>query len=487
MKHTFLFRKSDLGRIGGALIVGFSLFLQAQETLLEQDSAPAVFPRDIVVFGKDFVLKTNEVSRDVVVIYGNAKIDGTVKGNLVTVFGSAQVNGSVENDVVVVLGSAALNSGSVIERDTIVVGGSMNLDPGARVGGDRREFVLKDVFGGLFPDMHWLGDWFKQGFLRARPLPPQLSWVWALLGVYALISFLAAVLFARPVQACVSVLEAQPTGSFFVGVLSLILFGPVVLLLMVSVAGILAVPFMVMAMLAAVFFGNLSIYCSTGQQIGRQFNLAGLRQPALSFLLGLGIFVVLYMVPILGFMVLGIATVWGLGAVLMAIFANFRHERGPAPSVATTFPTTPMPPSADAQALLPAAPPIPSSAELVSLARVGFWRRLWATILDFVLLALLIPLTGPVFILLWTAYHVTLWTWKGTTIGGIVAGIKIVRTDGQPLNFAVALVRSLSSFFSGVVLFFGFFWAGWDREKQSWHDKIAGTVVVKVPKGMALI
>ena len=66
-------------------------------------------------------------------------------------------------------------------------------------------------------------------------------------------------------------------------------------------------------------------------------------------------------------------------------------------------------------------------------------------------------------------------------------GIKVVRLNGAPVNFAVALVRSLSSFFSALVLFLGFFWAGWDREKQAWHDKIAGTLVVRVPKGMSLI
>jgi len=33
-----------------------------------------------------------------------------------------------------------------------------------------------------------------------------------------------------------------------------------------------------------------------------------------------------------------------------------------------------------------------------------------------------------------------------------------------------------------VVLGLGFFWAGWSREKQSWHDKIADTIIVKLPK-----
>jgi uncharacterized RDD family membrane protein YckC len=44
-----------------------------------------------------------------------------------------------------------------------------------------------------------------------------------------------------------------------------------------------------------------------------------------------------------------------------------------------------------------------------------------------------------------------------------------------------------ASFFSAAGLCLGFFWAGWDRQKQSWHDKIASTVVVRVPKGASLI
>jgi uncharacterized RDD family membrane protein YckC len=128
-----------------------------------------------------------------------------------------------------------------------------------------------------------------------------------------------------------------------------------------------------------------------------------------------------------------------------------------------------------------------SASEAALLPHVGFWRRLLATILDFVLLCLLIPLTGPLFLIIWAAYHVVMWSWIGTTIGGIVMRIKIVRLDGQPIDFAVALVRSLSSFFSAFALFLGFFWAGWDRERQAWHDKIAGTFVVRIPKGVPLV
>ncbi|MFO1496860.1 MAG: RDD family protein [Verrucomicrobiota bacterium] len=134
------------------------------------------------------------------------------------------------------------------------------------------------------------------------------------------------------------------------------------------------------------------------------------------------------------------------------------------------------------------APPVAIPSDAALLPRVGFWRRFCATMLDFLLVGgLTIHLVGPLFLALWPAYFIAMWAWKGSTIGGIIMRIKVVRVDGQPVDFAVALVRSLSSFFSAFVLFLGFFWAGWDRERQAWHDKIAGTIVVKVPPGVPVI
>jgi uncharacterized RDD family membrane protein YckC len=37
------------------------------------------------------------------------------------------------------------------------------------------------------------------------------------------------------------------------------------------------------------------------------------------------------------------------------------------------------------------------------------------------------------------------------------------------------------------VLFLGFFWILWDKDQQGWHDKIAGTVVVRLPKALPLV
>ena len=44
-------------------------------------------------------------------------------------------------------------------------------------------------------------------------------------------------------------------------------------------------------------------------------------------------------------------------------------------------------------------------------------------------------------------------------------------------------MRALGCFLSLAVVGLGFIWIAFDGAHQAWHDKIAGTVVVRVPKG----
>jgi uncharacterized RDD family membrane protein YckC len=84
-------------------------------------------------------------------------------------------------------------------------------------------------------------------------------------------------------------------------------------------------------------------------------------------------------------------------------------------------------------------------------------------------------------------YGAIMWKLKGTTIGGIVCGLKVVRVDNRELDWPTAVVRALACFLSLAVAGLGFIWIAIDDERQSWHDKIAGTAVVVVPKGVSLV
>ena len=67
---------------------------------------------------------------------------------------------------------------------------------------------------------------------------------------------------------------------------------------------------------------------------------------------------------------------------------------------------------------------------------------------------------------------------RGQTIGKQTMQIRVVKTTGDDMTIGDGVVRSLVRLISGVVCGLGFFWALWDPERQTWHDKAANTYVV---------
>jgi uncharacterized RDD family membrane protein YckC len=133
-------------------------------------------------------------------------------------------------------------------------------------------------------------------------------------------------------------------------------------------------------------------------------------------------------------------------------------------------------------------PPPPISA--ATLPRAGFWIRIAALALDGILVGVIVALLhlgGKFMLPALAAYAAAMWKLKGTTIGGIVCGLKVVRLDDREIDWATAIVRALGCFLSLFVAGLGFIWVAVDDEKQSWHDKIAGTTVVLMPKGVSLL
>jgi uncharacterized RDD family membrane protein YckC len=135
-----------------------------------------------------------------------------------------------------------------------------------------------------------------------------------------------------------------------------------------------------------------------------------------------------------------------------------------------------------------------SAASLLAYPRATFFERLAAFALDVVLLLIGAqilrldrlfegyPSMERNLVLLAVVYHVGFWVWKQTTVGGLICQLRLVRTDGSPVTFAEALVRGLTGIFSLAVVGLGFFWILRDPERQAWHDRVAGTYVVKVPR-----
>jgi uncharacterized RDD family membrane protein YckC len=68
---------------------------------------------------------------------------------------------------------------------------------------------------------------------------------------------------------------------------------------------------------------------------------------------------------------------------------------------------------------------------------------------------------------------------RGQTPGKRLVGVRVVTWYGEPPTLARALVRTCGYLVSAALLWLGFIWIGFDREKRGLHDWIAGTYVVR--------
>ena len=137
-----------------------------------------------------------------------------------------------------------------------------------------------------------------------------------------------------------------------------------------------------------------------------------------------------------------------------------------------------------------AAQPVSTAIE----ARAGFGIRLLAYIIDVIILAIVSAVVTLVFgaagdagqtiagvinAVIGLAYTLYFWSTSGATPGKSVLGLRVVAIDGSPMNITKAIMRLIGYVVSSVVLFLGFIWIIFDGQKQGWHDKIAGTYVIK--------
>ena len=137
------------------------------------------------------------------------------------------------------------------------------------------------------------------------------------------------------------------------------------------------------------------------------------------------------------------------------------------------------------------APPEESAGatDLSTFPRATFLYRLGAVLIDLVMVGFvtyLLEIEGGKRFLIFLVYCVAHWSWQGTTVGGIICRLRVVSTEGTPIRFTEALVRGLASILSILVVGLGWLWVLWDAERQAWHDKIAGTIVVRVPANWPL-
>ena len=135
--------------------------------------------------------------------------------------------------------------------------------------------------------------------------------------------------------------------------------------------------------------------------------------------------------------------------------------------------------------------------------RAGFWKRFGAALLDGILVGIISSLLNTILgdggrftvgyiydpenpsavgvqLLIGIAYYVYFHgSPSGQTVGKKALSIRLVGADdGGPVGYGAAALRYVGSILSAIPCGLGYLWMLWDSNKQTWHDKIATTVVV---------
>lgn len=136
------------------------------------------------------------------------------------------------------------------------------------------------------------------------------------------------------------------------------------------------------------------------------------------------------------------------------------------------------------------------------LEYAGFWIRTWAAIIDTILIMLITfpllisiygwgylgehktGLAGPAdFLLSWVLPAIAVivfWISKQATPGKMAVSARIVdAVSGEAPSTGQLVGRYFAYFVAMLPLGLGILWVAFDRKKQGWHDKLAGTVVVR--------
>lgn len=569
--------------------------------LAEGEHADAV----TAVFGS--ATTAGEVDDDVVSVLGSTRVTGGRVGHqAVAVMGNVYVNGEVNGEVVAVLGNVELGPEAKVHGNITVVGGELKRDPSATVDGH-----VEHVFGMDWADFDWVRPWVQRCLLYGRPLAfsPGLGWAWGIaLGLLALYVFIAFA-FRKAVDKCVQTLDEEP-GHSVLAALVLTLGIPVLfVLLFITVLGIAAVPFLAIAVICAALFGKVVILAAIGKRCTPSLANDPTAHTVVGVLVGGLILLVIYTIPVVGFVVYKLLELLGLGVVAYTLLLTVRAQRvarsgGPGPAPGPGVGGTPGlgggPAYRDADAAghtpageagasaagghgpsatrtdefgdftagdrpfagdpastgatshgfasdtvagggvhgasagasnaggafgagagatsagganmgtgntgasgiganVPGGPPPftgpgagPSGQpplNAATLPRAGFGIRMGALLLDLILIGIVTHQLHDhdIHLILLAAYGAVMWKLKGSTIGGIICGLHVVRVDGRPIDWPTAIVRALGCFLSLAVVGLGFIWIAIDHDRQGWHDKIAGTAVVRAPKGASLL
>ena len=235
--------------------------------------------------------------------------------NVVVIGADATIKGTVAENVVVIFGNIYLEPTAVVRGDTVAVGGSVIRQPGSTVYGEN---VSVNV--GTLP---------QYAFRPGRYWPIRMGWgtrsIWTMLSVVFL-GWAVFWLFPKNVTKVAVVAEAEPLKAVLYGLLGYLAVIPVSIMLLITIIGILFIPFVWIGVLVGRFLGQVALGLLVGRHIFTYLKRE--ESPAVHVVVGLLTLGLITLLPVVGSLASLFFGLLGFGAVLWTRFGREQHKTG---------------------------------------------------------------------------------------------------------------------------------------------------------------
>ncbi len=279
-------------------------------------------------------VRISHSTKDVVQVGSSVVIDEDthVRGDVVAVGGSATVYGLVDGDVVAIGGNVRLHDGVVVLGDAVAIGGRVIRDDGAKVRGET--VSIAPGVGAFFP---WsIGGEPESVMSRIGGVLLSIFVSWMILFVFAA---LFVGLISKPTDRVAASIRRDPLKAGFAGFLVFVLSPFVVLILTISIIGIPLIPIYFAMLTVAIIWGLVVSALEVGRGFGTKL-YSDLSKPVVTAIVGIilltlpkflgkmliafggPLHIIGWSVMVIGFLILGLAVVVGMGGILFTRFGR---------------------------------------------------------------------------------------------------------------------------------------------------------------------
>jgi hypothetical protein len=265
-----------------------------------QNSRSASEDSSMITIGSDIVVK-----------------EGVEVNKAISIGGNVKVYGHVKRDAVSVGGSVYLGQDAAVEGNVVSIGGTVEREPGSRVGG---EVTIVDATG-LKSWLSWLP---KQGIAGIKEIWENIGWP-SSLGFF-LVALIIVAAMPSGIGFISFQIENNTARTIIWGIFGSGLIFPIGFFLFISIAGIFIIPVLIILLFCALILG----YIAVAQLIGKRITII-VKKPGRHILveaiIGFAALFAIGLIPIAGWFIKGIALFLGFGGVLSALTAGIRKNQ----------------------------------------------------------------------------------------------------------------------------------------------------------------